>query len=80
MNNHAKPKSKEVIPTQNPQNTLSLDLNSIPDHIRDDIGMMLFRKFQQNIRDPEKRQLYRALGMAFLERKARRAAEEGGQT
>lgn len=71
----------------NPENRISLDLSSVPDYIREDVAMTVLRGYRRSIRDdPGKRQLYRKLGTAFLERRARSGApgraptgESGGE-
>ena len=40
----------------------------IPDCVRESIGNILYKRFMENIRDPEKLQHYNELGRAFMER------------
>ncbi len=54
-----------------------IDTSLIPDHVRNDIGAVLFKLFMESIRDPEKKQRYNELGRAFLERQAAKAQKEG---
>lgn len=46
----------------------------IPDCVRESIGAILYKRFMENIRDPEKLQRYNELGRAFLERWEREQA------
>lgn len=48
----------------------------IPGCIRENIALTLYRRFMEEIRDPEKLRQYNELGRAFMERQA----EEGGNT
>lgn len=54
---------------------VALDLASIPQHVREDIGLNLLRSFRRNIQDPEVRQQYRRLGEAFLKRAGKESEE-----
>lgn len=61
-------------------NTCKLQLDLIPDYIREDIGRTLLRSYTKSIREhPEKLEEYRRLGQAFLERQERKARENGAK-
>lgn len=48
--------------------TMTVQTELIPDCVRESIGNILFRRFIENIRDPDKLQRYNELGQAFLDR------------
>ncbi len=54
--------------------TVTVQTELIPDCVRESIGNILFRRFMENIRDPDKLQRYNELGQAFLERYEREHA------
>lgn len=58
---------------------INIDPDLIPDRIRSDIGAVLFKEFQKNIRDPTKKQHYKELGRAFMQRMATET-QKGGET
>lgn len=52
----------------NAPSTVKVQTDLIPDCVRESIGTTLYKRFMENIRDPEKLQRYNELGRAFLER------------
>ena len=56
---------------------LRLQLETIPDYIREDVGRTLYQSFMERIRDPEVKRQYDELGRAFLERYAAKKGGEG---
>ena len=45
-----------------------IDTDQIPDCVRESIGITLFRRFMENIRDPATKRRYDELGQEFMER------------
>ena len=56
------------MPNGKAPSTVTVQTELIPDCVRESIGNILFRRFMENIRDPDKLQRYNELGQAFLER------------
>ena len=48
----------------------------IPDCVRESIGTSLYRRFMENIRDPETKRRYDELGRQFVERWNREHPDE----
>lgn len=46
----------------------TIDTALIPDHVRENIGTTMYKRFMENIRDPETKRRYDELGRAFMER------------